>query len=65
MSALPPAPNMNPTAPSTIRKGMIKFTAVKGFFPAKLDTKYPSATPYSDVKIIIITDGNVKPSSFL
>ena len=43
--ALPPVPNINPTAPRIIRKGMIKFTAAKGVFPTKFDTKKPSTTP--------------------
>lgn len=46
-------------------KGYIKLTAAKGVFPTKLDTKYPSTTPYTDVKIIIIIDGRVKRKSFL
>ena len=43
--ALPPAPNINPTVPSIISTGMIKFTAAKGGLPTKLDTKKPSTTP--------------------
>ena len=65
ISALPPVPNIKPKAPSTIMKGYIKFTAAKGVLPAKLDTKYPSTTPYTDVKIIIMIDGMVKRKSFL
>ena len=63
--ALPPVPNINPTAASSIRKGIIKFTAAKGVLPAKLDTKNPSTTPYTDVNTIIIMEGRVKRSSFL
>ena len=45
MRALPPVPNMKPTVPRIIRKGMMKFTAAKGVFPTKFDTKKPSTTP--------------------
>ena len=42
--APPPVPNINPKEPRIIRKGIIKFTAVKGVFPTKFDTKNPSTT---------------------
>ncbi len=45
MMALPPVPNIKPTAPRIIKNGMIKFTAAKGVFPTKFDTKKPSTTP--------------------
>lgn len=32
ISAPPPVPNMKPTLPMTIRKGMTRFTAAKGRF---------------------------------
>ena len=43
--ALPPVPNINPMAPTTIRNGIMKLTAANGVFPTKFDTKYPSTTP--------------------
>ena len=42
--AEPPVPIMNPGAPVTISSGMIRFTAAKAVFPAKLDTNTPSTT---------------------
>ena len=45
MRALPPVPNINPAQPRMISTGKMKFTAAKGVFPAKLDTKKPSTTP--------------------
>ncbi len=65
MMALPPVPNINPTAPNIIRNGMIKFTAAKGVFPTKFDTKNPSTTPYIDVKIIMTMEGRVKRNNLL
>ena len=44
-SAVPPVPNIKPTVETIIEKGMMRFTAAKGVFPAKLDTKKPSTTP--------------------
>jgi len=58
-------PNINPTEPKIIKKGIIKLTAVKDVFPTKLDTKKPSTTPYTDVKTSITTEGKVKLNSFL
>ena len=45
IKAPPPVPNKNPTHPRIIKKGMMKFTAAKGDFPTKLETKKPSTTP--------------------
>ena len=45
ISALPPAPNIKPREPSTIKNGYMKLTAAKGVFPTKLDTKKPSTMP--------------------
>ena len=45
ISALPPAPNIKPTAPSTMSTGRMKFTAAKALLPTKLETKKPSTTP--------------------
>ena len=45
ISALPPVPNINPTAPSIIRNGIIKFTAANDVLSTKLETKNPSTTP--------------------
>ena len=44
ISALPPVPKTEPTAPIIIRTGMMKFTAAKGVFPTKFETKKPSTT---------------------
>ena len=55
--ALPPVPNIKPAHPKIISMGMIKLTAAKGVLPAKLDTKNPSTTPYTDVNTIIMIDG--------
>ncbi len=43
-SALPPVPSMKPTAPNTMRNGIMRFTAAKASEPTKLDTKTPSTT---------------------
>ena len=56
-SALPPVPIMNPTPPSIIRNGITRFTEANAVLPTKFDTKYPSTTPYIDVKTIITIDG--------
>ena len=37
--ALPPVPNMKPTVAIIIRNGKIRFSAAKGVFPAKFETK--------------------------
>ena len=62
-SAEPPVPSMNPTAPSTISRGIIRLMAANGVLPTKLDTKMPSTTLYIDVKIIITTLGHVNRTS--
>ena len=62
--ALPPVPNINPIAPSIIRNGMMKLTAVNCDFPTKFDTKKPSTTTYIDVNTIIMIDGKVNRRSF-
>ena len=38
-------PSMKPTAPNTMRNGIMRFTAAKASEPTKLDTKTPSTTP--------------------
>ena len=44
-TALPPVPSMKPTVAKIIRAGMMRFTAAKAVFPAKLETNTPSTTP--------------------
>ena len=56
-SALPPAPIIKPKPPRIIMNGITRLIAANDTFPAKLDTKKPSTTPYIDVNTIIITDG--------
>ena len=61
--AVPPVPNISPTVDRIIRNGMMRFRAAKGVFPAKLDTKNPSTTPYMDVNTIMPMDGSVNRMS--
>ena len=58
-TADPPVPKIKPMVESIIKKGIIKFSAANGVFPAKLETKNPSTIEYTDVKIIIIIEGRV------
>ena len=57
MSAVAPVPTIKPNVPSIIKKGITRFTAANATLPAKLETKIPSTTPYTELKTIMIIDG--------
>jgi len=61
-TALPPVPSMKPTAEISIATGNMMLTALRPMSPTMLDTKSPSATLYSEVRIIMAMLGSVKRS---
>ena len=64
-TALPPVPAMNPMVPTPISTGITRFSAAKGVFPTKLDTKNPSTILYIEVHNNIKMDGATKRSNRL
>ena len=55
---------MKPTAEISIATGNMMLTALSAASPTRLDTRRPSTTLYSEVKIIMTMLGSVKRSSF-